>query len=463
MNDSSLPILKPKKGTKSASTTSASSPSKPSNNGTITPGSIKKEVNLLYPRIHSAEKEINTLKQQLPSNLNKVIIQLRTDIEKLGNLSNQNDEIENQNPEKTELQIKIDELESRLQRELDEEIQKSNKNMEKRIKDLTQPKPKNDENIHFDFNIEPSFDEKLDNLEEMFKTQQQKIQQRISNIEQTLARFDSPNQQKINEENKYIKQINDELDTNRRGIADIKSRLSKLRLQLDQQVARNESIPLDPSNPTSVTSSSSGAASQLLSLIDIPDLDKPIEELHNDIVLKQNEYSERVKGLKQRAQNCVTRIKNIDKAAVDIVTVTATLESRLTDVDKICKKLATAIKDLENSSASEENQKLIQELSTKVLDDHNKLKSEIENVRKKAIQYQQSLHSTTRDKEERNSTQEKEETKQTEKEETKQTEKEENKQAEKEENKQAEKEEVEKPKKKRIKKKAKPETESKPQ
>ena len=392
MTESSLPTLKPKRGAKSAMAALSSSPT--ANSSTeMTPAQIKKEVNALYPRLQSVEKEINTLKQQLPSNINKVIIQLRSEIEKITEKNfPENEKLDKE--EKTDLQRKIETLESKLQMELDVSIANANTNLEKRITEITVLRPKESQLLSIDLEDDGSFDRRIDFLEDSLKNQKTKTQKRIELIEATLQKYNAMNTVGDDETAK-IKTLNDEIDSNRKGIAELRSRLSEMKIKFNKEILAN----LPASQAENGQGKISAEASQLLALVDIPNLDEPIQNLHNEILSKQLEFMGRVRDLKQRTETCVDRIKKVDQTAVNIVAVTATLESRITEVDNICKNLANVVKDLELSAATDENQNLIHELTEKVIEENAKLLSEIEDVRKRAVQCQESVRKATQQKE----------------------------------------------------------------
>ena len=278
--------------------------------------------------------------------------------------------------------------------ELDVSIANANTNLEKRITEITVLRPKESHLLSIDLEDDGSFDRRIDFLEDSLKNQKTKTQKRIELIEATLQKYNAMNTVGDDETAK-IKTLNDEIDSNRKGIAELRSRLSEMKIKFNKEILAN----LPASQAENGQGKISAEASQLLALVDIPNLDEPIQNLHNEILSKQLEFMGRVRDLKQRMETCVDRIKKVDQTAVNIVAVTATLESRITEVDNICKNLANVVKDLELSAATDENQNLIHELTEKVIEENAKLLSEIEDVRKRAVQCQESVRKATQQKE----------------------------------------------------------------
>lgn len=372
---SGLPSLHKNKGSRASLSGVISTSSE------INVAQLKREVNRLYPHLQSIEKEITTLKQQLPPNLNKVVLQIRQDIDKLYNpKSNQK-----QDGEKDILHRSLEDLENRLQSQLQISIDASKQNLENRIRELVNTKPKNDlANFIVEDDQEVNYDLKLAALEAALDSHHEKAQQRIDLIEKSIEKLSVPAGEDTT--SKTLESLNDEIDSNRKNISDLRARLSEIKLQLERSAA-TEQITRTPIKQQIEESISK----QPEKTIDIPDLTVPLEQLNEKIANMQVKFQAKLRDLKKKALEFDERVKKVDQIAVQIVTSTVTLESRITEVNALCNSLIHQIKELDEKSGNDENQKLIEQLTERVMKEHAMLKAEIEKVKARAIKCQESV------------------------------------------------------------------------
>ncbi|EAX98082.1 hypothetical protein TVAG_415060 [Trichomonas vaginalis G3] len=368
---SSLPKLNKKHSGKSPLSSAIIS------SGDVNATQLKREVNRLYPHLQSIEKEITALKQQLPPNLNKVVIQIRQDIDKLYN-PNQNTKQEDQ---KDLLQRSLDDLENRLQTQLQVSIESSKANLENKVQELINTKPKDDITKMMENNgDETNYDMKLAALEAALDSQHEKTQKRLDLLEKSIDKLSKP----ADEANNYktLQSLSEDIESNRKGISDLRTRLSEIKLQLDRSTF-TEQIEKTTDQDSEPKSSARP--------IEVPDLTVPIENLNTKILNMQTKFQTKLRELKGKALQFEDRVKKVDQIAVQIVTSTVTLESRITEVNALCNSLMNQIKELGEKSENDDNKQLIQQLTEKVMKEQAALKTDIEKVKARALKCQESV------------------------------------------------------------------------
>ena len=374
---SSLPALKQRRAAKSALAGGVLSMS-----ADINPQHLKREVNRIYPRLEAIDQEINAIRQQLPPNLNQIVQQLRSDIDKLNGIQTQNPEI-NEPDSNSLLQKKLEDLESRLQMQLEVSLEQSNHELDNKLKEINRSKSKEMASFKIDDGEESSFDERLKALQQTVDIQQKKTLSRIQNIKDTIAKLtnSSPNGE---ESYKQLTSLNEEINANRKNISELRTRLSEIKIQLERQNVREQIQQYQLKAPKA-------KAKGKVDVMDVPDLTEPIEELRNDVANIKQKYSNKIKEMKDKAAECEAKVKKVDQMAVEIVTSTATLESRITEVDSICKTLIEQVKALEERAGKDDNQQLVKDLTQRVLDEHKALRDQLEALKTRALKCQESI------------------------------------------------------------------------
>ena len=105
----------------------------------------------------------------------------------------------------------------------------------------------------------------------------------------------------------------------------------------------------------------------------------------------QTKFQTKLRELKGKALQFEDRVKKVDQIAVQIVTSTVTLESRITEVNALCNSLMNQIKELGEKSENDDNKQLIQQLTEKVMKEQAALKTDIEKVKARALKCQESV------------------------------------------------------------------------
>ena len=374
---SSLPSLKGKRAVRSALAGGVLSMSTD-----VNPTHLKREVNRIYPRLENIDKELIAMKQQLPPNLNQIVQQLKSDIDKLNGNTTNNPQV-NEEDNETILHRKLQDLENRLQMQLDVSLETSNQDLDNKIQELTRSKSKEMPSFQIDDAEESTFEGRLKSLQETLETQQKKTLSRIQNIKNTMAKLSSssPNG---DESYKQLQDLSSEIDSNRKQISDLRTRLSEIKIQLERQNVREQIQQYQLKTPVN-------KVKKEMQITDVPDLSQPIEELRQDVVKMKNKYSAKIQQMKEKAAECEAKVKKVDQMAVEIVTSTATLESRITEVDSVCKTLVEQVKALEERAGQDDNQKLIKELTQKVLDEHKALRAQLEAIKTRALKCQEAI------------------------------------------------------------------------
>lgn len=340
---------------------------------------LKREVSRLYPRIQTIEKEISSIKNQIPVNLDKVMLQLRRGIDKLTGKINQEKENEGTGDI---LKERIDDLESRLNEHLELAIQSSNSSLEKKLQDLLKNQKK-----QFIFNLNSrqgqTFEEKLKHLEGMIKGQQENTKNRIEMIEKNLSTVVNASQR--SDKFTQLDEITDGVEANGKELANLRSKLSDVRLQLDQQSIREQVL-----HQQSLITSGEMINTRVV-FDHVPDLSVPIQKLTDKLMDLQKQYSEKIGNLKQRAAETNKRIKLVDQMTVEIMKSTATLELRITESDTLCKQLTEKLSELEKQTNSMQNPEYINSLTEKIANEHRKLQMELNDIKERALRCQEAV------------------------------------------------------------------------
>ena len=293
---SSLPSLKGRRAANSALAGGLLSTGADAN-----PIHIKREISRLYPRLDNIENEINALKQQLPKNLNATIEQIKSDIEKLS--KNPEDQGEEKVSQDDLIKQKLEDLESRLQMQLDVSLETSTANLNAKIQELSKTRKRQIPQMHIDASIESAFDGKLESLEKNLENQQKKANERISSIKKTL--------QKLKEtvpgaDNSYeqLQALNSDIENNRKNVNELRTRLSELKIQLENQNVREKLQQAQLNAPIAKTN-------EVIEVTTVPDLTVPLEELRAEVSEMQKKYSEKLAAMKTKAAECEVKVKKM--------------------------------------------------------------------------------------------------------------------------------------------------------
>ena len=391
---SSLPPLKPKssKEKKTKNPKSKSKIEKNSQNEELTASQIKQEITKLYPKLQQIEKDIQNLQTQIPSNLSKTILTLSQDIQRIRSQiypSNSSDS------GREDIPSKLADLESQLLLQLEVSIQASSSTLEKKLLESSQEGKEfgstpSEISTPTSSNNKNNINSRVKAIENLITKQQDRNQHRLSNIEKNLAKLAlGPSQ---NDENNTLKQLSSEVDSHRVKITELKNRINNIQEELSHP-SQTPMISLEvPDFDFDQMISSSGKATANSNKIEISDpLDDEIFRVQKEISDFQNQYLHALQDLQEKADLCDNRMRNINKTAIDLVTTTTSIQSRIIEAENLSSSLMSQVQEIARKLNGDQSQEEIEKLARQLRTAHEGIRQEIDSIQARIKQCQTNL------------------------------------------------------------------------
>ena len=365
MSEEGLPLLRQKIEQRQLRTGSTSSLHEPN------PSHLKREVQRLYPRIQQIEKDIASLRMQVPTNLNKTILTLSQEMERLRNRISPNSletTIENE-----DLSTKLAELESRLLLQLEVSIQASSSDIEKRLSEMVE-KPKKEQNLNdLSFNLQqeaPSdFDSRINSLQQLVEKQQRRNQQRLTSIENSLTKLTlTPSE---NDSSQLLHQLSSEVELHKTQLAELTKQIEYLesnndRSQISSRPEENQKEPIEEEEEEEETKNEG------------PSNEAIIQEIQNDISDFKNDFIGAIGEIKTKAEECDSRMDELEKTSLELVESTKDLDARVTEAENLAQALQDQIQFLAKKVGNDQNKRIIDNLSMQIQSAHENMRTELE-------------------------------------------------------------------------------------
>lgn len=330
------------------------------------PQEIKRNILQIYPRLQSIEKDIKNIRQQLPSELNRNILQVRRDVfdlkEKSGNQTkNINDALSQLKNLENQMNFKVDSC-------VDDFLSDFKK---KFFTDI--PKQKNT-GLQLSSNSQDEFDKNLDGITSIFSQYSKSTEQRLSYLEQKIAKLASQSTRLQSADNiekmrKLVQQQNIQL-------SEINANLSSLIQSSQEKSAISFQAPhsgISYKNDVVISTSKK----------DIADLSDPMRVLSEQIKAFQKEFTNSLTNAREKMTNCRNRLAEVKDMANEIQESATEIESKVIEVNNLCDSLSLQIKEMAHNLSQNTAQRTIDSISVQIKSVQDRIISELNSIKKR--------------------------------------------------------------------------------
>lgn len=338
----------------------------------VNPVHVKREVTRLYPRVQALERELASIRQQIPCNLGKTVLQLSQDVQKMKSGATQSSSDASSGDF---LAKQIIDLENRLIAQLEMTMKEGKSDFEKRIENIEKAQiasNKTSEMNDID-EIDSEVIDRLRSIESLAAQQRKKNQTKVTSLEQTLAKLNTSSS--ISETMERVSILSTEVDSQRRQIGELRMKLSELRRDVESAPVRTETTVVTARSEQDETTT------KPIAPLDIPDLSRPLNDLQEDMSAFKQLFAEAVASLQQKASACDEKLGQVTQLASSLTDSTMTLEARVTEADGICQEILAQMKTLASKIEDDSNKKTLQSLAIQLKTVHDSLKTEISAVK----------------------------------------------------------------------------------
>lgn len=364
-DDDKLPPLKPK------------SENKPQDRSSInTTDDLKKKILLLYPQVQKVEKELISFKQQIPPNLNKTLLQLRQDLQRL----NEADQPPLDEVEEETLRNALHSLEERIKERVEESLKNLSDNVEKQIENTM----KNGDILENDIELNRHYDSKFLSLEKLMNQQQRNIQKRISQLEQGISKMSvmnppfSKGDNDIRKIKLAVEKSTDDMDILRLRIEELQ-RLADI--QKSFQYKKEEEIKQRLYELTQNSNNTTQLINEMIKRI--PDYTGPLQNLQQELAEFQNEFESKITFIDLKASACEQLTEELELMAMELKESTDELESHATEAEGLCRDLTETVDNLNRQMSDDSNFRTMQSMAVQIRTVHDTLRMEIENMKER--------------------------------------------------------------------------------
>lgn len=336
------------------------------------PSHLKREVQRLFPRIQQIEKEISSLRMQVPANLRKTILTISQEIQKLQNFDSPNFDSDSTDPDEFDLSSQLADLESRLLLQIEVSIQSSSADLEKKLSKLSEKPNEKMSLISLDMHqaSDEHFEQSIESLQKLIEKQQNRNQQRIASIEKSISKLtiiptntdsaDSLHQLSSDVE-LHRKQLNDLQETIEMLESNSLSPLAKVSTQIKQNIDSNS----DDETETKLNEPDFNAE-QILNQIKLD-----IDDFQSDFVGAINE-------IKAKGESCSKRMSELEETSRQLTESTKELEQKILDAENMAIALEDQIHSLTKTIINDQNKRQIENLAIQIKSAHENMNIELE-------------------------------------------------------------------------------------
>lgn len=383
---SSLPPLDPN-GRNSSSApklkkTAMSSLSKSLNYTDINIQHLKREVQRISPRIQSIEREVNTIRQQVPIGMSNSIAQILTEMNRLSKkyLSHEDMTQGSIQIEEADNAERIKALESRIKVKLEQALDTTMFNLKRRLREQKESSDKLSTptfNIELE-NNEDTYDEQIETLDHQIKSNTNRSQKRLDHIDTLIANLSSISTNK-SDHNDRIKQISADIDIHRGEITDIRSQIAELKsiIKEQKQQAAQRAVEI------STEGDEQRAPTSFMEKLNLPpDLTEPLNDLREEITEANHEFTNQMNELKKNTDECEEGMREMDSLILSLVTSSSNIQSHITELSHLYTTLQSKVGVITDKMGTGPNQEKLDDLKLKMTESHNKLKDDIDVLKK---------------------------------------------------------------------------------
>ena len=332
----------------------------------------KKQILKFYPQIQSLEKHVISLKQQIPMNLSKVILDLKQETHQVLEEFQPSVTEENNNSAQKELS----ELEKRLNEKIQESLKKNKDNIKERMKEIV----KNTELMdRIKECSEIRMKSRISSLEHLIDQKYKMFNSHVAIIENNLSKLvykSKPTNQK-----KYINQIKTDNDINTNLSLLISNHLD----ELDEKVKRRDKeqnetqAKIDAMYGNNENDSNDNKEKPKDFTDDYEDILRKIHVFKKDFIQKTEEIERKSETIEQHTNE-------IEQMATDLLEATNEIASHSTETESLIQDLLQSVEKITKKIDNNIVASSVDHLSKQIKASQGSIKSSIEKLNDKLHQ-----------------------------------------------------------------------------
>lgn len=330
------------------------------------PQEIKKNILKIYPRLQSLEKNINQIRQQIPSELNKSILQIRKDVlnlkTKSGNQVDANDVLS-----------QLRDLENQMNFKVDLYVDQFSTNFKNKCFSVDKPKPKALLS-QLSTSLQNEYGKNLDDILNQFNMNNKSTEKRLSNLEQKITKLTSQSTRFRPSNN--IEQMRKSIQKQNIQLSEINTNLNLL-MQSSEKENDNSNNPINQRVDLLIQNDSPQSNPE------IPDLTEPIKMLSEQIQKFKKDFEKSLDDAKEKAQNCKNHLAEVKETANEISESAKEIESKVIEVNNLCDSLSKQINEITHNLSQNTAQRTIENASAHIKSIQIRILSELLSIKKR--------------------------------------------------------------------------------
>lgn len=303
----------------------------------------------MYPRIQTLEKEVKSVREQLPMSLNKTVLTLRQSIQSL--------------KDRFSSDASFDEFEGKVNLEIDLEIEQMMNSIKSRLAAISKTETEEREIVE---SSEVEFDRKFSSFEDLLAQQNRRNEQRLRKLEQMLTKVvESPEQ---NNSGDAIMEITESVKDQDIKLAELTRKMADIEKSLappPPKKQENEEEKKEEKNEKK-----------------IPDLTVPLQNLRAEFAKFKADYSEQLSHARQNVQEARDRLGAVKSQIVgEVKDAVSEIEFRIVEMNNLCESLNAQIYDINRSMAQNANQRMLESVALQIKAAQESIQSDLAAMR----------------------------------------------------------------------------------
>jgi chromosome segregation ATPase len=331
----------------------------PARNGTAdaASGHLRRELRRLYPRIQAIERGIASVRQTIPANAGRLLLQLTREVEGLRSRS----PAFAGNPGTAEIGAQLADLESRVLQAIEVRMAESAAAVERRLRELEFAEE--DPAIGAQ-KIDPSIEntevyDRLRSIERSLQGRFQQNQARLSSLEKSLSKVLAA--QAARDADVRLTGLSAEAAAQRQKLADLERRVAECKREAQRPPV---------AQPQRVEEEAVVAAP-------VPDLTGPVDALQKDMLNFRGSIEETLKSLNQKMVMFENRIQSLNQLAKVVSETVTALESRVGDAETVSEQISEEMASLAERLKDESDQKALRSLGSKLTMAYDDIRAQV--------------------------------------------------------------------------------------
>jgi chromosome segregation ATPase len=327
---------------------------------------LKRDIQRLYPRIQSLERDVQFVKKQIPSHVGKLLLQLRCDV---AHLRSRSAAFCGESDNAATLAAQLADLESRMLKELEVSLSESSLAVEQRLVEIeggmiSEGRKSNNSEII----------DRLRRIDHSMKNRFKQSQNRLLRLENSIAKLLAGQFGKDREE--PMEALGGEVSAQRQKLCELENRIGELGREVAAAAARPEVVlaRVESEEPT------------------VLDVSTPIESVQKDMESMRAAFNQSLEQLQQKSQVFEQRAQEAAHMAQKLSAMAQSLEQRVGDAEDASQALLAHVGDLsQQMKVSNSEQQSIRTLASQIRAAHEAMKAQIVAVQSRLKKCQMAL------------------------------------------------------------------------